>query len=210
MTLKLTQASASILHCRRAAAAGDGVRVPADPARGAPGGAAGDKFHCTTLQTFLIHLQTRCCHWNGVRIRVDPTGSAAGASRLRTVSLKAPRLPVFADALLPLEMVYAYEPIPPEAPPAPADLEAEAGAASDAASMSPNGGAAGSDSDMDYSAVDGCGSCANRKLRLRVYRKPLVSCRSSPCGTCVGAVRLCGSWRDSVLLAAFYLEVCTP
>ncbi len=64
---------------------------------------------------------------------------------------------IAADALLPLEMVYAYEPIPPEAPSAAGDVETEVGGASEGvAPMSPNGGVAGdSDGDMEYSA-DGC------------------------------------------------------
>lgn len=64
-----------------------------------------------------------------------------------------------ADALLPLEMVYAFEPVPPEAPP-PLDVALDdVIAASEAAPMSPEGGTSlpgDSEGDMECSAADGC------------------------------------------------------
>lgn len=63
-------------------------------------------------------------------------------------------------ALLPLEMVYAFEPVPPEAPP-PLDAtldDAATASEAEAAPMSPDGGPSpdgDSDGDMEYSTADG-------------------------------------------------------
>jgi hypothetical protein len=67
-----------------------------------------------------------------------------------------------ADALLPLEMVYAFEPVPPEAPPPLGmALDGDGGAAGcEAAPMSPTSAPSApgdSDADMECSAADGCG-----------------------------------------------------